>query len=165
MIKRIVIWLVFVLTVYVVQSSFIPLFHFHGTGPDFFILLAGSIAFLYGKKIGAFSGFMLGLFQDLATGTFFGINTFTKMLMGYGCGIFYNRVLRDSFFLSLTSAVVNTLAGFAIIEIIMLLLGYGSDLFQHIVYRLIPMLCFNIVFSWPLHSMVRKISEMTAEKK
>lgn len=165
MIKQIAIWLTFVIAVYVIQSSFFPLIQFHGTGPDLFILLAGSIAFFHGKKVGAFAGFMLGLFQDLATGTFFGINTLTKMFMGYGCGIFYNRVLRDSFFLPLTAAIVNTIAGFVVIEVIMFLLGYGMNFFHHVLYKLLPMLCYNTVFSWPLYCMVRKVNDKATKKK
>ena len=79
-------WLVMALGLYVLQSSFLPLVFFHGIGPDLLLLLTISYAFLKGNKLGSFMGFLLGLFEDLATGSFLGVNIFINMLVGFGCG-------------------------------------------------------------------------------
>ncbi len=99
-------WLVMALGLYVLQSSFLPLIFFHGIGPDLLLLLTISYAFLKGNKLGSFMGFLLGLFEDLATGSFLGVNIFINMLVGFGCGIFSNRVLRDSFILPIAASCV-----------------------------------------------------------
>ena len=115
--RKFLTWLLFVIVVYTIQSSFLPLFYFHGIGPDLLLLMTASIGFLKGKRQGSFYGFLFGLFEDAATGTFFGINAFTKLIAGYVCGIFSNRVLNDSFALPVTAAFFNTVASFFIIEL------------------------------------------------
>ena len=32
-------------------------------------------------------------------------------------------------------------------------------------YKLLPMLCYNIVFAWPVHVMVHKVDKRVSEKK
>lgn len=164
MYKKFLIWLMFALAVYVVQSSFLPLIHYNGIGPDLFLLITGSFAFQKGSRMGSFMGFVLGLFQDLATGTFFGFNTFSKLLAGYGCGIFSSRVIRDNFMLPISASVVSTSVCYFILMIIMLMMGYRFNPLVHMTMNLIPLLCYNAVFAWPIHYMVRRIIEKTADK-
>ena len=163
--KNFLAWLLFVLVVYAFQSAFMPLVYFYGIGPDLILLMTSSIGFLNGKKVGSFAGFVLGLFEDLATGTFFGLNAFTKLLVGYVCGIFSTRVLKDSFGLPVTASILNTAAVFLITEAIMLLLGYRFNIFTHLYTKLGPLVCYNLVFAWPIHCAVRWLHKKTAEKK
>lgn len=163
--KKFLMWLALVIVLYVVQSSFLSLIYFHGVGPDLLLLVTASFGFLKGSRMGSFMGFMLGLFEDLAVGGFFGLNTFSKLLIGLCCGVFSNRVLRDSFFLPVAAAFNTTIAKFVIFEVIILLLGYGFYPITHIQYKLFPMLCYNIIFAWPVYSVVNWLNKKTADKK
>lgn len=163
--KSFLYWLAAVVAVYVMQTSFLPLIFFRGTGPDLLLLITISFAFLKGKHLGCFMGFLLGLFEDLATGGFFGIHAFSNMLMGLACGIFSARVLRDSFILPIAAAWISTISVFCLFELILLLLGYGFYPLAHIRYKLLPMLCYNIVFAWPVHVLVRRLDERVSAKK
>lgn len=60
----------FIVLLFTLQTSFLPLIAWHGVSPDLLLLLTVSFAFLHGARQGAFLGFVLGLMQDLATGTF-----------------------------------------------------------------------------------------------
>ena len=80
--KNLMIGLAFMLLLYVGQSSLLPFIAFHGVSADLLLLLVVSVAFLRGAKVGALVGFLAGLLQDLATGTFFGVDIFAKMLIG-----------------------------------------------------------------------------------
>ena len=71
-------WLALVVTAYVVQTSFLPLIFYRGIGPDLLLLITISFAFLKGRRLGCFMGFLLGLFEDLASGGFLGMNTFAN---------------------------------------------------------------------------------------
>ena len=163
--KKFLAWLLFVILIYSSQSSFLSLVYFHGIGPDMLLLMTCSAGFLKGKKLGSFYGFLFGLFEDAASGTFFGINAFTKLLVGYLCGIFSNRVLNDSFGLSVVAGFLNTLISFVIIEVIIMLLGYRFDIIAHLQFRLGPLLCYNVVFAWPVHCAVKWMFNKTDEKK
>lgn len=158
-------WLVLSLALYVLQTSLMPLIFFHGIGPDLMLLMTISFAFLKGCRLGSFMGFLLGLLEDLATGGFFGVNTLANMAMGYGCGIFSNRVLRDSFILPVVASILSTTAVFCFMEILMLLLGYGFYPMYHLKWRLCPMLCYNVIFAWPVHMLVHKVDSLVSEKK
>ncbi|MGM9539552.1 MAG: hypothetical protein ACI3UA_02525, partial [Anaerovibrio sp.] len=82
-----------------------------------------------------------------------------------GCGVFSTRVLRDSFILPIAAAWMSTISVFCLFEIILFLMGYGFYPLAHIKYKLLPMLCYNIVFAWPVHVMVRRLDEHLSEKK
>ena len=142
-------WLVMALGLYVLQSSFLPLVFFHGIGPDLLLLLTISYAFLKGNKLGSFMGFLLGLFEDL----------------GFGCGTFSNRVLRDSFILPIAASCVGTIASYCVYELVIVLLGYGFYPVAHIQMKLLPMLCYNVIFAWPVHVMVHRMDEYVSKKK
>ena len=158
-------WLVLSLGLYVLQTSLMPLIFFRGIGPDLLLLVTISFAFLKGKQQGSFMGFLLGLLEDLATGGFFGVNTLSNMAMGYACGIFSNRVLRDSFVLPVVASGVSTVAVFCFMELIMALLGYGFYPLAHLQWKLFPMLCYNVIFAWPVHAIVHKVDSLVSEKK
>ena len=158
-------WLAMALGLYVLQSSFLPLIFFHGIGPDLLLLLTISYAFLKGNKLGSFMGFLLGLFEDLATGSFLGVNIFINMLVGFGCGTFSNRVLRDSFILPIAASCLGTMASYCIHELVIVLLGYGFYPLAHIQMKLLPMLCYNVIFVWPVHVMVHRMDKFVSQKK
>ena len=65
--RKFLAWLLFVLVIYAIQSSFLSLVYFHGIGPDMLLLMTCSVGFLKGKKLGAFYGFLFGLFGDVAS--------------------------------------------------------------------------------------------------
>lgn len=157
MAKKFILWLVFTVAALVLQSSFLPIIHYKGIGPDLLLLTIGSYAFLNGSRNGCFMGFMLGLVQDLATGTFFGVNTFTKTVIGFGCGIFSSRILQDNFLMPISAAVVSTTASYLMMMVIMLLLGYRFNPLLHMPTHLLPMLCYNVIFAYPVHLLVHKM--------
>ena len=158
-------WLAMALGFYVLQSSFLPLIFFRGIGPDLLLLLTVSYAFLKGNKLGSFMGFLLGLFEDLATGSFLGVNAFINMLLGFGCGTFSNRVLRDSFILPIVASCVGTTASYCIHELVIVLLGYGFYPIAHIQMKLLSMLCYNIIFAWPVHVLVQRMDSNLSKNK
>lgn len=157
MVKIFLKWFILVSVAFVIQSSFLPIIHYNGVGPDLLLLIVGSFAFFSGSRLGCYMGFLVGLFQDLATGNFLGMNAFSKMLIGYWCGIFSSRVLRDSFILPVAAAIVSTAASYCIAGVIVFVLGYRFNPLVHITTHLLPMLCYNLVFAYPMHAIVHKL--------
>lgn len=164
MLKKFILWVLFVIVIFVIQSSFLPIIHYKGMGPDLLLLVIGSFAFLKGSRMGSFLGFVLGLFQDLATGTFFGVNTFSKMIIGFACGIFSSRVLQDSFLMPISAAVVSTVASYVSVGCIVFLLGYSFNPLVHIPTHLLPMLLYNVIFAYPMHILVHKMVDDQEDK-
>jgi rod shape-determining protein MreD len=75
-----------------------PFISIHGISADLLLLFVVSVSFQKGSRNGSLVGFLSGLLQDLATGTFFGINIFIKMIVGYVCGRFSKQVFKEQFF-------------------------------------------------------------------
>lgn len=163
--KNFLCWLATALGLYVLQTALLPMVAWHGTSADLLLLLTISFAFLKGMRQGAFMGFMLGLLEDLGSGGFFGVNAFCNLLLGYVCGFLSNRVLKDSFFLPVAASVAGTIAVFCLMEILMFLLGYGLHPLAHFQYKLFPMLFFNVIFAWPVHTLVRRVISFLTVKK
>lgn len=154
-------WFAFMSALYVVQSSLLPLISYHGVSADLMLLLSVSFAFLRGERQGVLMGFLAGLFEDLATGTMFGVNTFLKMTTGYFCGSFSNNVFKDQIFLPVTTVAIATGVCFLAEFVFFLLLGYSPDLAALAARILIPGFIFNIAFALPVHFLVRRMCAVT----
>ena len=107
MTRKFLVWFVFVLILYVIQSSLLPFISIHGISADLLLLFVVSLSFQKGRRNGALIGFLSGLLQDLATGTFFGINVFIKMIVGYVCGRFSRQVYKEQFFLVIVAVCLR----------------------------------------------------------
>ncbi len=162
--KKFLQWLVFVGGMYVLQISLLPLAAYHGISVDLLLLITVSFSFLRGGHLGVLMGFLLGLLQDLATGTFFGMNIFSKMVIGYFCGSFSNRVFKEQFFLPVLASLVATALNYFILALVMVLLGYRFNLVLHMQMVLLPMLGYNVLLAYPVHRFVYALCEKTKEK-
>ena len=158
-------WLGFLASAHVLQTSLLPFIGFRGVSPDLLLLLVVSFSFLRGSRLGVFMGFFAGLLQDLSMGTFFGINIFTKMLVGYICGAFSNRVFKEQVFLPIMASAIATTMSYFILALIMVLLGYRFNLMLHLQSVLLPMLWYNVLFAYPMHRWVYMLCEYLKEKK
>lgn len=163
--KKLIVGLAFMIFLYVGQSSLLPLIAFRGVSADLLLLMVVSVAFLYGAKVGTLVGFIAGLLQDLATGTFFGVDIFAKMGIGYGCGYFSRRIFKEQMMLPLMAVVAATGFQYVIWLIFSWLLGYSVNLWEHWRHLLLPMLVHNVVFALPVHMGVSKLSAWMQEKK
>ena len=163
--KKLIVGLAFMIFLYVGQSSLLPLIAFRGVSADLLLLMVVSVAFLHGAKVGTLVGFIAGLLQDLATGTFFGVDIFAKMVIGYGCGYFSRRIFKEQMMLPLMAVVAATGFQYVIWLIFSWLLGYSVNLWEHWRHLLLPMLVHNVVFALPVHVGVSKLSEWMQEKK
>lgn len=163
--KKALIWLVTVLLLCALQTSFLPLFSWNGISPDLLLVFSASVAFLYDNRIGAFAGFMTGLLQDLATGGIFGINTFSKLVIGYACGSFSRQVFKEKLLLPIFSAVAVTTINYAIIGALIFLLGYPFDLLLNLWKAFLPMLVLNIIPAYPLYVLAERLQLRFAENK
>ena len=163
--KNILKWAALVLGLYVLQSALMPRLAFHGASADFLLLFAVSFGFIRGMRLGVLMGFLVGLMQDLLTGTFFGMNIFTKMLAGFIAGLLSDRVFKEQMFLPVVSSVVAAVASYFILARLMLLLGYRFNLIENAQYMLVPFILYQLVFSYPVHAITRRVNEWTREKQ
>ena len=158
-------WAAFAAALFVLQTSMLPLIAYHGVSVDLLLLLTVSVAFLRGAEQGAFMGFSLGLMQDLATGTFFGVNTLARTIIGFLFGQFSDRVFKEQFFLPVLASVAVTILNYFILSLLMVLLGYRFNLESHMQQILVPMLLYQLAFAYPVHYLAYRLDKRLEEKK
>lgn len=162
--KWCLIWGAILAAAYVLQTSFLPLFNFRGSGADLLLLLVVSFSLLKGQRLGVLLGFVAGLLQDLAAGTFLGMNTLSKLLLGYLFGSASQRVFKEKFFLPILAAILATLLNYFILAVLVLLLGYRFNLLYHLQTVLLPMILYNLLAAVPVHIFVCWIGKKMEKK-
>ena len=157
--KKFGLWAAFAASLYVLQTSLFPLVAFHGISVDFMLLLTMSLSLLKGRKIGVLSGFLMGLAEDLATGTYFGTNTFAKMSVGFICGKLSEQIFKDQLFLPLMGSAVATAINFAVLLMFAHLMGYEFNAAIYAAQNFPPCLVWQLIFTYPVHKLVLRTNE------
>ncbi len=147
-------WIGLFLIAYVLQTSFLNLFSFRNINVDLILLLTVSYSLTHGSRKGAFVGFCGGLLQDIASGTFLGFNTFSKMIIGFIFGFMLGRVYEKKVLLPLVSSIGATVVNYLILTIIVLLLGYKMNMMQSLYNLLLIPLVYNLCLSYFVHRIV-----------
>ncbi len=155
--KKMGMWAVATVGLYVLQSSLLPWLSYHGLSTNLMLLWVVSFAFLSGKRLGIFMGFSAGLLQDLASGTFFGCNVLIFMLLGYVCGKLSNRVFEEDFMLPIFTSAVAAVVHFFIMAALMFLLGYRLQLSASVQYTLVPMIFYQLALAYPVHRLAYEL--------
>lgn len=105
------------------QVSALNSFQIFGVKPDLLMLVVVFNAFLRGHREGAFVGFTGGIFQDIMTGSYIGLNALTYMTAGYLVGMTESKLYKDS---ALIIMVLTWFASMAGQIVYYLLLSYGG---------------------------------------
>ncbi|MDQ0202953.1 rod shape-determining protein MreD [Pectinatus haikarae] len=152
--KKKIAWIAVFLAAYILQTSLLNLVSFHNINADLLLLLTVSYSLTHGFRRGAFIGFCSGLLQDVASGTFLGFNTLSKMMIGFGFGFMIGRVYEKKIILPVISSIVATAANYLISLIVILMLGYTVNIMQNAYNLLVIPLVYNLCFSYLMHRIV-----------
>jgi rod shape-determining protein MreD len=151
------IWLAFIISIVILQASVMPLLAIKGIKPDLMLALVVSTGILFGKDHGVTVGFFGGLVQDLASGGIFGLNTLTKLFVGYLFGSAERKVFKEHLLLPLIAICFASLANGLIMCFVLSVLHYKIFLLPAIVYNIIPTMCYNLIIAVPVHLLVYTI--------
>ena len=150
--KKIILYSLFALFIYVLYSSPMNNLKIFGVGADLLLPLVIIIAMFEGEKAGAILGLVIGLFSD--TNGRIGYNAVFYMITGYIIGVLLIAYLRKNFvtgmMLSLVLVMINNLFAYVIFFLVLeegtvpavfllkmiFLKGLLSSLFAGIIYLL-----------------------------
>ena len=147
-----------VIILYALQTSILPLIAYHGVTADLMLLFVTSTAFLKGAR------FAVGVLQDIASGTFLGVNAFTRVLIGFCVGKFSDQVFKEQVFLPVFASLLVTTVNYFILALLMILLGYRFNLMGHMQYTLLPMLIYQLAFAYPVHHLAYELDKRYGKK-
>ena len=153
-----IIWVSMVVITAIIQSTVLPLIGFQGISPDMLLVVVVSYSLLSGKEKGFGIGFFAGLLQDLAFGNIFGINTLSKMAVGYLFGLAERKVFKEKVLLPVAATAVATLLHSVVMFIVLFLLGYKVDLLGTLTNHVVPLIGYNILIAIPVHHIVYRLT-------
>lgn len=160
---KIIIWLGVIIASLIIQSTVLPLLMMKGVCPDLLLVVVVSYALLSGKEKGLGVGFCTGLLQDLAFGNIFGINTLSKMAIGYVFGLAERKVFKENVLLPVAATAVATVLHSLVMFMMLFLLGYKVDLLAAIMNNIVPLVGYNVIIAIPVHHIVYRVMTFTAE--
>ena len=76
----------------VLQSSLLPFLEIRGVKPDLLLVMLIGMGFCGGNPLGITVGLITGLLVDVLYGQTLGLHALLYMLIGFGAGLFYNKV-------------------------------------------------------------------------
>ena len=140
---------------YVLQSSLLTAVAYNGITVDLVILTAAFLSILYSRQAMLY-GFSAGLFQDLASGTFLGMNAFILMCAAVVLSWLSQRFYKENIFLPLAAAVFVTILDYIMTSLMIVLLGYSLNGWL-VINNMLTALIYNVVFAYPVYFAVMKI--------
>ncbi len=153
--KTVMPWIPLVFIIYVIQSSFLPIISYNGISADLIMLSAVSLSIIH-EKYAVLYGFCIGLFYDLASGTFLGIHTFSFLVICLICSLLSQRIYKENIFLPLAASVSTTILNHFIIAVLIFLLGYDYNIWL-VINKILISLIYNLIFAYPLYLFILKI--------
>lgn len=153
-------WALLLVITLILQVSILPLIAYAGNKPDLLLMITLSAGLLYGREHGVGIGFFAGLLQDLAAGGIFGLNTLSKVLVGYVAGMAERKVFKEHILLPLFSVGAATAAQYIFHLLLLFLFAYKVNFVDAIMRNLIPMVIYNMLFSVPMHGIVYKLGQL-----
>ncbi|MDO5576750.1 MAG: rod shape-determining protein MreD [Fibrobacter sp.] len=94
MIKIVVKWIVFFTLGFILQTTVVPVISVFGVKPDLLVLILFLLATKTGLTPAIYTGFFLGLAQDLYSPSILGQNALSKTVAGSFAGLFNEKVMR-----------------------------------------------------------------------
>lgn len=158
-------WAMVLILLYALQTSLLTFVSFDGFSANLMLLLTVSVAFLLGYEKGAFFGFMAGLLQDVTTGSYFGLATFSYMTIGLVFGRFSVNLFRDQSLLPVISSIPALAIHFAITIAFLFLLGRQVDLIRFMKFDFWPTAIMQIVLAYPVHRLVLALNNFSKQRR
>lgn len=108
-----------------------------GVKPNLVLIIVAFNAFLRGSREGALVGFLGGLFEDLAAGSYIGMNALSTMAAGYLVGLTESKLYKDSslmvVFLVWLSSFVSQSINYVLLLMTDVYVSPGTALFSVII--------------------------------
>ena len=158
-------WTMLTIVLYALQTSLLTFVSFDGFSANLMLLLVVSIAFVRGHKYGIFFGFVAGILQDLTSGSYFGIATFSYMTLGLVFGKFSVNLFREQALLPVVSSIPALAFHFALTVGFLFLLDKQIDVVKLWREYFWPTAIMQVVLAYPVHKIVCDLNEYAKKRR
>ncbi|MBI2122669.1 MAG: rod shape-determining protein MreD [Armatimonadetes bacterium] len=140
-----------------VQTAWLVRMPIAGEVMDPVLVLAVATGILRGAESGAVVGLAGGLLQDLLSGGPLGMHGLSKLVVGFGSGLFERSIYIENPFLPAVAAFAGTLLGEALLNIVGVVTGLGTVSLRDAVPRVLIQAVLNSVIAPPLFRGIRAL--------
>jgi rod shape-determining protein MreD len=145
------------ITAALVQTAWLARVPMVGAVIDPVLVLAVATGILRGAESGAVIGLAGGLLQDLLSGGPLGMHGLSKLVAGFGSGLFERSIYIENPFLPAVAAFAGTLLGEALLNVIGVVTGLGTVSLSDAIPRVIIQAALNSVIAPPLFRGIRSL--------
>ena len=156
--KTTLVWACLLIVTIAAQAVLLPIIFTQGTKPDILLIIVVACGLLAGRERAIGVGFFAGLLQDFASGNIFGLNTLSKMAIGYVAGLAERKIFKESVMLPVLAIILASFLNAAIMLVLLLTLGYKVGLIPILKEQVLVSLGYNILFCIPIHRLVYRIT-------
>lgn len=151
-------WAVLLIVSLAAQAVLLPLIFTRGVKPDILLIIIVAAGLLAGRERAIGVAFFAGLMQDFVSGNVFGLNTLSKMAVGYAAGLAERKVFKESILLPVLATVIATFLNSAIMQALLFLLGYKIEPGSMMMNQVLPSLGYNILVCIPIHRLIYRMT-------
>lgn len=112
----------------IIQSTLTEMFSLAGAAPDLLLIVTVFNSIFDGPRRGAYTGFGLGLLEDLYIGRFIGMNALIKGIAGFLSGRLTQGAFRENMWVPVLMVIVNSGLNILLYFVLGRILGERWDL-------------------------------------
>lgn len=145
------------------QSTIIPALAAVDVRPDLVLVIVILSALAGGRETGLLCGVMGGILQDLLSAGPFGFNVFSKMVLGFGFGLYERKVNQGTLLLPLLAVAIGTVLSslFAVLNLIL----YGQiQQVPTLLLMMFPVTAYHILLAAPVQFLLNRLTQREEKK-
>lgn len=143
--KRYISMFLMIVVCFVLQTTVFANLKLTNIMPNLLVILTAASGFMYGRKLGIFTGFFCGAFTDLLYGDVIGIGIFIFVLTGYVNGMANKLYFKDDLAVPLMAIASSDLAYGLLFYICNFLMRGRLGILSYVVQVMIPEMIYTVV--------------------
>lgn len=163
--KRFIITVFSLITLFVLQGTLFRALDFGNTVPNLLIILTVSISLMRGDKAGMLTGFFAGLLLDIFTGPTIGIYALIYMYIGYANGGLSKIFFPEDIKLPLIMIVISDfIYGVCVYSLLFLLRG-KTDFPFYLKNVIVPEIIYTVIITLMLYPIILHVNKKLREEE
>ncbi len=163
--KRIAVFVLFMLTAVILQTSLLSRIRIFGVGPDLVLVIVIALALIEGPLTGAVAGLGGGLLRDFLLEAPAGLTGLSYLAVGYLVGTIRPYVQTSGVLLPVSAVGLGSLAGTGLYILLSYLLGEQPDPLERVLRVLLLTSLYNAMVTPFVYPVVRRVVSIYPREK
>lgn len=157
--KRYVSMFLMIIVCFLLQTSVFPYLQLTNIMPNLLVILTATSGFMFGRKLGLFSGFICGALMDLMYGSVVGVCIFIYVVIGYVNGMANKLYFKDDLSIPLFAIALSDIAYGLLYYICYFLLRGRLDIFSYMIDIIVPEMIYTIFIGIIIYKFIHWLDE------